>query len=635
MDDEGQQWRNRYLANLERQEELERKWQARTDLLCRGLVCSSLAAEGSDSSVDQCMQDLRKLLRRDDVDEGISALIPRLEKTVLASEQHRQQRIDQVADGITTLLTQLLRLDLPREIRKPLKKFSKKLDSRVKQSRELPALLAELGQLQQQTLTSMASPAPERLRLMQRLFGRTQDRLETTAQPIAASSDAIQRENVQSSETATDLAGTPARFEQLAQEQTHHSTRPAPPAASAASTEQLSETVSAERDAPVAPAATSPVSQTESEAFQVNEPAAQDAEYALPVSPEPSYSSIAKHLESILLDLLDELPLPQQYHPQGEQLRQRITDGLNLYELVTVLDDFAVLMLAVANASQRDFEGYLQELNERLVTFQSGLHDVHSNYADSTQAVHNLNTEIRSQVDGLHSSMQDAIDLPGLKEAVAQRLNGLLDTMEEYQRQREERDQQVSERLQVLVERVAGMEEEAKSYRDHLEEQRQKALIDPLTGLPNRAALDERQELEAARKQRYGGELLLAILDIDHFKRVNDDFGHLAGDKVLKIIAMELSKRLRKTDFVARYGGEEFVLLLPSTPLSGGLELLEALRLAVQDCPFHFKGERVVISLSGGVACFADNETSEQVFERADQALYRAKRAGRNRIEQG
>ena len=107
------------------------------------------------------------------------------------------------------------------------------------------------------------------------------------------------------------------------------------------------------------------------------------------------------------------------------------------------------------------------------------------------------------------------------------------------------------------------------------------------------------------------------------------------GDKVLKIIATELAKRLRKTDFIARFGGEEFVLLIPGTPLEGAQQLLETLRTAIESCPFHFKGERVTITLSAGVSAFAAGERAEQVFERADQALYRAKRSGRNRIEVG
>jgi diguanylate cyclase len=128
---------------------------------------------------------------------------------------------------------------------------------------------------------------------------------------------------------------------------------------------------------------------------------------------------------------------------------------------------------------------------------------------------------------------------------------------------------------------------------------------------------------------------LLGILDLDHFKRINDGYGHLAGDKVLKIIASQLEKRLRPSDFLARFGGEEFVLLLPHTQMADGLALLERLRLTIEQCPFHFKGEPVTVTVSMGITLFKLGERSDLVLKRADQALYRAKDKGRNRIEQG
>ena len=104
-------------------------------------------------------------------------------------------------------------------------------------------------------------------------------------------------------------------------------------------------------------------------------------------------------------------------------------------------------------------------------------------------------------------------------------------------------------------------------------------------------------------------------------------------DIPLRIIATELRKRLRKTDFIARFGGEEFALLLPETPAAAGLKLLDNLRTGIENCPFHFKGARIQVTLSGGLASFAASDRAEQVFERADRALYRAKDSGRNRIE--
>ena len=107
------------------------------------------------------------------------------------------------------------------------------------------------------------------------------------------------------------------------------------------------------------------------------------------------------------------------------------------------------------------------------------------------------------------------------------------------------------------------------------------------------------------------------MLDLDHFKRINDNYGHLAGDKVLKIIATVLRKRLRGSDFIARFGGEEFVLLMPATPPAVGAKLLETLRAAIEACPFHFKGERVTITISMGLASFKRWRTQRSGAEKS------------------
>ena len=119
------------------------------------------------------------------------------------------------------------------------------------------------------------------------------------------------------------------------------------------------------------------------------------------------------------------------------------------------------------------------------------------------------------------------------------------------------------------------------------------------------------------------------------FKKINDNFGHAAGDKVLKIIARTLQKNLRKPDFIARFGGEEFVFLLPEATLDSAALTIEKLRSAVEHCPFRFKDEPLAITASFGMAQYGEADTPETVFERADKALYRAKEAGRNTIERG
>lgn len=609
MSDESQRWKEKYLKSLEDQESLEQRWKTRVDLMRRGLVRSSLAAEGTDKAVDTCMRELREVVRTDDMAAGLGILIPRLEKTLLDAEQRRQERIQQISSALAALVQQLIQLPLPGELRKPLRRLARNLSERLERPLELPLVLAEISDLQRQALGALETPQSERPGLLGRLFGGRDQAAQATAEAQTGAESSAEVSLPAPAADPTPASGaSPAAV---------------PPAPQAA-----------RRLSPVVPMLDSlPLPSDILTAGQkVN---AVDEGFDLPANRDPGYGAIADHIEATLLGLLEGLDIPAQHQPQVESLRERISHGLNLYELVTVLDDLAVLVQAVATRGVHEFEGYLKQLNERLAVFQESLRSANVGHAESLDEARRLDDELREQVGGLQSCVQEAVDLDSLKNAVEGRLDGLLGTMEQYRRQRETREQEVAERLQTLVSRVESMEQEARNFHEHLEVQRQKALVDALTGLPNRAAWAERLELEVARWQRYGGDLLMAVLDVDLFKRINDDYGHLAGDKVLKLIASELARRLRKTDFIARFGGEEFVVLLPSTPLEGGRQLMDSLRLAIEACPFHFKGERVTITVSIGLCAFTEKEAAESVFERADQALYKAKRDGRNRIQLG
>ncbi|NWA41284.1 diguanylate cyclase [Pseudomonas reactans] len=680
MSDDAQRWKEKYLKSIEQQDKLERRWAARLDLLRRGLVRSTLAAEGTDRAVDQCMKEMRDVVRTDDMDAALAALLPRLEKAVLDSEQRRETRVDQISTALTSLVTQLQKLPLPREVARPLKTFAKQLDGRVSQAREIPLLLSELSGLQGQALNNL-EPDGETPRpgpgLLQRLFGAKEvvnEAVENEPTPRPAPQPAVAK-------TAATEPQPPEQSEELTQALRAFAPQPqetlAPviePVAPAKVAEPSSETFVYEAPPQAAPIET-PVARVEPEpqveehapesalaafietpeiqveapdetvigslslppVLEVEEPDPDelqaDGTYALPDSPEPSYSSVAKHIEDTLLGLLEELSLPERHRPQAEAMRERLAHGLNWYELLPILDDLAVLMLAITDSGQHEFEAYLKQLNERLEAFQGHLQVASDGHADSRSAARELDTQIREQVDGLQSSVQEAADLASLKHVLESHLEGLLGTMDEHQQQRDQREQETAARLKGLAERVANMEQEAQGYREHLEVQRQKALIDPLTGLPNRAAWSERLDQEVNTWHQRGNNLSLAMLDLDHFKRINDGYGHLAGDKVLKIIANVLRKRLRPSDFIARFGGEEFVLLMPNSSLSDALAAGEVLRAAIEACPFHFKGEPVTITVSMGVAQFQPGERSDLALKRADEALYRAKAAGRNQVQ--
>jgi diguanylate cyclase (GGDEF)-like protein len=155
---------------------------------------------------------------------------------------------------------------------------------------------------------------------------------------------------------------------------------------------------------------------------------------------------------------------------------------------------------------------------------------------------------------------------------------------------------------------------------------------DPLTGIYNRRKLEEVLHVEFLRAARYDSRLSLLMIDIDHFKRVNDQFGHLAGDEAIRHVAHTAVATLRATDVVARYGGEEFIALLPEVGLEGAMIAAERLRIAVAESPVPNDGRPLPLSISLGATTFRRGTPEPRtLIEEADQALYRSKSAGRNR----
>jgi two-component system, cell cycle response regulator len=180
----------------------------------------------------------------------------------------------------------------------------------------------------------------------------------------------------------------------------------------------------------------------------------------------------------------------------------------------------------------------------------------------------------------------------------------------------------------VVMKYLAGGDLEALCHA----ELRRLAEEDPLTGLANRGAFAAALAREVARARRHGGPLALAILDVDHFKRVNDGFGHRAGDHVLRELAQALRPLVRQEQLLARYGGEELALVLPDVPLEKAVRFAEKARALVEERAFEFQGARIPVTVSIGVAALAPGEDGDALVARADARLYDAKGGGRNRV---
>ena len=182
--------------------------------------------------------------------------------------------------------------------------------------------------------------------------------------------------------------------------------------------------------------------------------------------------------------------------------------------------------------------------------------------------------------------------------------------------------------------RAAALEQTRHRLREQAVLLRELAVIDELTGLHNRRFFDCRLSHELDRFERYRHPLSLVLLDVDHFKRVNDTYGHDMGDDVLRHLAGIGQALIRRVDLFARFGGEEFALLLPDTGPEGALVAAERMRKRVEETPVTIDGQEIAITISVGVSSTSDRFTGDAhgLIRAADQALYEAKRSGRNRV---
>jgi diguanylate cyclase (GGDEF)-like protein len=183
--------------------------------------------------------------------------------------------------------------------------------------------------------------------------------------------------------------------------------------------------------------------------------------------------------------------------------------------------------------------------------------------------------------------------------------------------------------LMMLAQQASIAVENARLY----EEAQQLAITDPLTGLYNRRGLFELGQREVSRLHRYKRPLSAIMLDIDHFKLVNDRYSHAVGDEVLRVLADRCTAHLRETDVLSRYGGEEFAILLPETGLEEARQIAERLRCNISDIPVETKKGPISITISLGVICTQDGTADlALLLDRADTAMYEAKKMGRDRV---
>ena len=238
--------------------------------------------------------------------------------------------------------------------------------------------------------------------------------------------------------------------------------------------------------------------------------------------------------------------------------------------------------------------------------------------------------ELGSQTGNFHDSVgryANVIEKADSLESLA----GVVREMVEETRSVQSLVQQTQARLKDEHDKARELNERVVELEDEMRRLSEEVSTDQLTQIANRRGLLQAFEAERSRLERGGGRLSIGLLDIDNFKRLNDELGHSAGDEALKALAALISSTLRPTDQVARYGGEEFVVLLPDTPVEEGQQILTRLQRSLTGGLFMHESKQVFVTFSAGVTAYREAEAIEQALERADQALYEAKRTGKNR----
>jgi diguanylate cyclase len=572
----GSDWKNKYLAALEQQEKKDQQFKQLTSLLSRAVLRLSLMADGVDLVLDKQLEGLRKLLREDSLSrKDLDTLVSALDGQAKRMDDVKSQRSSELQKAFESLANQLRKLKPESEAEKRLKVFKKSLKGRVGHIHSYERLVKDYADLQAETIEQvLAQSGDGGESFWKGLFGKKAGPAEL-AEAQAENSELLDHPVVTASAEPRDVPAEPEWMEEA--------------------------------------------------------PDLVDPRPALShIKEEPSFSRLNQSVCLVLSELLHEVGESESAKEAYATATQQIERGLNWFELVPTLEDISLVVMAALDRDQHEFEAYLQQLNERLSGAHSVIAESQRVGEEGFAAGRRLQSSVQEQVNMMQDSVANAAGLDQLKTEVSSRLDSIVGAMDQFAAEEQQHQQSLSDQLNDLVSRVKQMEDASAEAEKQIEEQRQRALRDVLTQLPNREAYLQRVEQEQQRWQRYDRPLAMIVTDIDKFKRINDTYGHLAGDKVLRIIAKTLAKRLRKTDFIARFGGEEFVILMPETTRDQAFAVIEKVREAIAQCPFHFREEPVTITSSFGVAAFEEGDDHEQVFARADKALYKAKEQGRN-----
>jgi len=342
-------------------------------------------------------------------------------------------------------------------------------------------------------------------------------------------------------------------------------------------------------------------------------------------------SEFSKEAVNVLIEFLELVSLPDELSTKAEEIRQTlITEPDKLKPCLNQTVELVMQIQAELKVERKELEEFLAELSGRLKEIDDEVRKLSGIGDKRTDSLDKMNSTLNDTADSINTFLNEEENIDVLKDNVRSHVIMIRHHMDTFFSEDTVQQKYSDEVVQQLAKDLITVKQEAEALREQLEQKRLQATHDTLTRIPNRLAYDEWISQEHDRFVKYDTPFVLMVWDVDFFKRVNDEFGHQAGDKVLRIVAQMLSENIRDADFVARYGGEEFVVVLPGTTQAAAMKVADNIRKGIESCAFHFRDKPVKVTASAGVCEIRENETVEGLFDRADKALYKAKNSGRN-----
>ena len=335
----------------------------------------------------------------------------------------------------------------------------------------------------------------------------------------------------------------------------------------------------------------------------------------------------------VLREILVSIHYTGEFLEIANNIKEKLDDGADIVKCTRETKDLLVAYSSGLTEDHEDMHGYLVDIAGKLQSIYSDVVQAKDEYFSRESVTGSINNSFEQGIKQLGESIESSNNINDLKN----NLNHIVIALQEKIVQEVEAEESETK---ILENKIAGMSNKIKSLENHakdlekaVRQKHMEAITDPLTGLYNRAAYVQALENAWMKWQHDAVPSTMLVWDIDHFKSINDRHGHAAGDRVLQSVAKKLETGVRKGDILARFGGEEFVMLLADKTLEEGLQLAERIRVLISQTEFSYKQQHLRVTISCGVASFVKKDTPTTIFERADKALYKAKRSGRDRVE--